>query len=40
LRHETVTYHRLSDQVTLRLEVLLKGKRSVSESWDLNGPVR
>lgn len=35
LRNGSVIYRRRSGQVTLRLEVLLKGKRTVSESWDL-----
>jgi hypothetical protein len=33
-----VIYRRLSGDVTLRLEVFLKGKRSVSETWDLKAP--
>ncbi len=43
LKNASVIYRRLSGQVTLRLEVVLKDKRSVSESWDLTsktGPSR
>lgn len=30
-----VTYHRVTDRVRFRLEVFLKGRRSVSETWEL-----
>jgi hypothetical protein len=35
LRDGSVTYRRLSTRVRLRLEVFLKGKRSLSETWEL-----
>jgi hypothetical protein len=30
-----VTYHRVTDRVKFRLEVFLKGRRSISETWEL-----
>jgi hypothetical protein len=33
----SVTYHRVTDRVTFRLEVFLKNRRSVSESWEFGG---
>jgi hypothetical protein len=35
LRTASVTYCRTSDQVTFRLEIFLKDKRTLSETWDL-----
>ncbi len=34
LRTGTVAYHRLSDRVEFRLEVILPGRRTVSETWE------
>lgn len=31
-----VTYHRVTEQLKFRLEIFLKGRRSVSETWELN----
>ena len=39
LKSGSVIYRRLSGQVRFRLEVFLKGRRSVSETWD-SGPRR
>lgn len=36
LHKESVFYHKASADVHFRLEVFLKGNRSVSETWDLN----
>ena len=33
----SVAYHRVTDRVAFRLEVFLKGRRSVSESWEFSG---
>ena len=33
----SVTYHRVTDRVTFRLEVYLKNRRSISETWEFGG---
>jgi hypothetical protein len=33
----SVTYHRVTDRVTFRLEVFLKNRRSISETWEFGG---
>jgi hypothetical protein len=33
----SVTYHRVTDRVTFRMEVFLKNRRSVSETWEFGG---
>ncbi len=33
----SVTYHRVTDRVAFRLEVFLKNRRSVSETWEFGG---
>jgi hypothetical protein len=43
LRIGSVTYRKVSNQVRFRLEVVLKGHRTVSEGWefgDTGGPVK
>ncbi len=39
LRNSSVSYRRLSTRVKLRLEVRMKGKRSVSETWELSSEL-